>query len=123
MHGKQLTKKFALDSDELDQLVSDAMGGVTMDSLDDTLSGTVARLTTNEIVHGKVIRVQEDGMVVVDVGYKSEGRIPIDEFDDPESVITGLEIETLIEEIVDVEGHIALSKRKADRIRGWERVI
>jgi small subunit ribosomal protein S1 len=123
MHGKQLTKKFAPESDELDQLVNEAMAGVTMDSLDDTLSNTVARLSTNDIVQGKVIRVQQDGMVVVDVGYKSEGRIPLDEFDETDTVETGLEIEVLIEEIVDVEGHIALSKRKADRIRGWERVI
>ena len=123
MHGKQLTKTFALDDAELDILVNEVMGGVTMESLDDTLSNTVARLTTNEIVKGKVIRVQSDGMVVVDVGYKSEGRISIDEFDDADEVAPGLEIETLIEEIVDVEGHIALSKRKADRIRGWERVI
>ena len=123
MHGKQLTKTFALEADELDKLVAEAMGGVTMESLDSDLSKTVARLSTNDIVRGKVIRVQKDGMVVVDVGYKSEGRIPLDEFDDPDGVVPGQEIETLIEEIVDVEGHIALSKRKADRIRGWERVI
>ena len=50
-------------------------------------------------------------MVVVDVGYKSEGRIPLDEFDDPDEVVAGLQIETLVEEIVDIEGHISLSKR------------
>ena len=123
MHGKQLTAKFAMETDELDRLVGEAMGGETMESLDSALSNTVAKLRTNDIVRGRVIRVQDDGMVVVDVRYKSEGRIPLDEFDDPDSVEPGLEIETLIEEIVDVEGHIALSKRKADRIRGWERVI
>ncbi|MCA8957942.1 MAG: S1 RNA-binding domain-containing protein, partial [Planctomycetes bacterium] len=119
--GKQLVRELRLDADELDQLVREAMAGTTMESHEQSLN--VARLNTNDIVKGKVIRVQPDGMVVVDVGYKSEGRIPIDEFDSPESVVPGMPIETLVEEIVDVEGHITLSKRKADRIRGWERVI
>ncbi len=123
MHGKQLTKKFTMDLEELDRLVGEAMGGSSMDDLDSALTATVAQLNPNSIVKGKVIRVQEDGLVVVDVGYKSEGRIPLDEFDDPDIVIPGLEVETLVEEIVDMEGHISLSKRKADRIRGWEKVI
>ncbi|MHC4853210.1 MAG: 30S ribosomal protein S1 [Planctomycetota bacterium] len=75
------------------------------------------------MVKGKVLRVQEDGTVVIDVGYKAEGRIPLDEFDDHQAVIPGTEVETLVEEIFDAEGHISLSKRKADRIRGWEKVI
>jgi small subunit ribosomal protein S1 len=119
--GKQLVREFQIPDDELDKLVNEAMAGSSMESHDDALD--VAKLVTNEIVKGRIIRVQPDGMVVVDVGYKSEGRIPLDEFDDPDAVVQGLEIETLVEEIVDIEGHIALSKRKADRIRGWERVI
>ena len=119
--GKQLVREFQIPEDELDKLVNEAMAGSSMESHDDALD--VAKLVTNDIVKGRVIRVQPDGMVVVDVGYKSEGRIPLDEFDDPDAVVQGLEIETLVEEIVDIEGHIALSKRKADRIRGWERVI
>ena len=119
--GKQLVREFQIPDDELDKLVNEAMAGSSMESHDDALD--VAKLVTNDIVKGRVIRVQPDGMVVVDVGYKSEGRIPLDEFDDPDAVVQGLEIETLVEEIVDIEGHIALSKRKADRIRGWERVI
>ena len=119
--GKQLVREFQLPDDELEKLVSEAMAGSSMESHDEAL--TVAKLAMNDIVKGHVIRVQPDGMVVVDVGYKSEGRIPLEEFDDPDTVVQGLEIETLVEEIVDIEGHIALSKRKADRIRGWERVI
>jgi small subunit ribosomal protein S1 len=119
--GKQLVREFQIPDDELDKLVNEAMAGSSMESHDDALD--VAKLVTNDIVKGRVIRVQPDGMVVVDVGYKSEGRIPLDEFDDPDAVVQGLEIETLVEEIVDIEGHIALSKRKADRIRGCERVI
>src|SRR5690606_4282894 len=77
----------------------------------------------NQIVRGRVLRVLDDGTVVVDVRYKAEGRIPLDEFDDPSEVKPGVEIECLVESIIDEEGYIQLSKRKADRIRGWEKII
>jgi len=123
MQGKHLTKKFTIDAAELDRLVGEAMGGTSLEELEGAMTATVARLAPNTIVKGKVIRVQEDGTVVIDVGYKAEGRIPLDEFDDGQVVVPGTEVETLVEEIFDSEGHISLSKRKADRIRGWEKVI
>ncbi|MHC4898647.1 MAG: 30S ribosomal protein S1, partial [Planctomycetota bacterium] len=123
MQGKHLTKKFTIDDAELDRLVGEAMGGTSLEELEGAMTATVAKLAPNTIVKGKVLRVQEDGTVVIDVGYKAEGRIPLDEFDDHQAVIPGTEVETLVEEIFDAEGHISLSKRKADRIRGWEKVI
>jgi small subunit ribosomal protein S1 len=59
----------------------------------------------------------------VDVGYKSEGIIPIDEFDKPSEIKSGEEIEVLLEAVEDDSGLIVLSKRKADRVRGWERIV
>ncbi len=123
MHGKQLVKKFAIDPEQLDQLTGEAMGVVDFEQLDEALGQTVGDIATHQIVKGKVLRILDDGTVVVDVRYKSEGRIPLDEFDDPDSVEVGAEVETLVEEIYDEEGYISLSKRKADRIRGWEKVI
>jgi len=123
MHGKQLVKQFAMDPEELDRLTGEALGVSDIGELDAAMSATVNDVTPNQIVKGKVLRVLEDGTVVVDVRYKAEGRIPIDEFADPEAVVPGLEIETLVEDIEDSQGFISLSKRKADRIRGWERVI
>jgi small subunit ribosomal protein S1 len=123
MQGKHLTKKFTIDEAELDRLVGEAMGGSSLEELEGAMTSTVGKLAPNTIVKGKVLRVQEDGTVVIDVGYKAEGRIPLDEFDDRQTVAPGTEVETLVEEILDAEGHISLSKRKADRIRGWEKVI
>ncbi len=123
MQGKHLTKKFTIDEAELDRLVGEAMGGTTLEQLEGAMTSTVGKLVPNTIVKGKVLRVQEDGTVIIDVGYKAEGRIPLDEFDDHQSVVPGTEVETLVEEIFDAEGHISLSKRKADRQRGWEKVI
>ena len=122
MQGKQLVRKFALAADELDRLTSEAMG-VGMAELDRAIEGTVQHLAPSQIVNGRVLKVLADGTVIIDVSYKAEGRIPLDEFEDPLAVEPGMEVETLVEDIEDGEGFIALSKRKADRIRGWEQII
>jgi small subunit ribosomal protein S1 len=123
MHGKQLIKKFKLDDSELSRLTSEALGSTTIADIDTAIGKTVTSLAPNKIVKGRVVKVLEDGQVVVDVSYKAEGRIPLDEFPDPAGVTPGTEIECLVERIEDAEGFIALSKRKADRIRGWEHVV
>ncbi len=123
MHGKQLVKKFMMSEEELSRLTSEAFGSTTLQDLDQAIGKTVSDLAPNKIVKGKIVRVLHDGYVVVDVSYKAEGRIPLEEFGDPESVQVGAEIECLIESIEDSEGSITLSKRKADRIRGWENII
>src|SRR5688572_6388090 len=123
MHGKNLIKKFSMSDDELSRLTTEALGSATLAELDTAIGKTVAELAPNKIVKGKVIKVQEDGTVVVDVNYKAEGQISIEEFPDPLAVQPGIEIEALVEDIADAEGYILLSKRKADRIRGWEQVI
>jgi small subunit ribosomal protein S1 len=123
MHGKQLVKKFMMSEEELSRLTSEAFGSTTLADLDLAIGKTVSDLAPNKIVKGKIVRVLADGHVVVDVSYKAEGRIPLEEFGDPESVQVGAEIECLVESIEDSEGSITLSKRKADRIRGWENII
>jgi small subunit ribosomal protein S1 len=123
MHGKNLIKKFSMSADELSRLTSEALGSTTLAELDTAIGKTVAELAPNKIVRGKVIKVLPEGIVVVDVNYKAEGQISIEEFPDPLAVQPGLEIECLVEQINDSEGYILLSKRKADRIRGWENII
>jgi len=74
------------------------------------------------ILTGRVLSVQGDD-VVIDVGYKSEGAVPLQEFEDPSRVEPGQTVEVLLDAVEDDAGLIVLSKRKADRIRGWEKVI
>jgi len=83
--------------------------------------GSMRHLSEGEIVHGKVIGVTANH-VVVDVGYKSEGLVPIDEFSGRGNALTveiGDEVEVLLENAEDLEGHVLLSKRKAERMRVW----
>jgi small subunit ribosomal protein S1 len=85
---------------------------------------SMRHLSEGEIVTGKVIGITSND-VVVDIGYKSEGLIPLQEFTDRDGEITvgkGDVVEVLLERAEDVEGHVLLSKRKAERMRVWNDV-
>ena len=73
------------------------------------------------ILKGKILALKQDG-VIVDVGYKSEGIIPIQEFSEEE--ITGLEpgnnIDVFVEDLRDSDGTITLSKERATKLKIWE---
>ena len=71
---------------------------------------------------GKIVDIRNDE-VVVDIGYKSEGVISLAEFSDATAYDVGDIIEVLLESVDQAAGGIVLSKRKADRIRGWERIV
>jgi small subunit ribosomal protein S1 len=86
--------------------------------------GQPAGLTEGEVLKGRVLKVTGDG-VVVDVGYKSEGMIPIQEFIDSAGSLTvrpGDEIDVLLEFTENREGHIVLSREKAERIKAWDEI-
>ncbi len=77
----------------------------------------------NAVLEGTIVRVEGDE-VLIDIGYKSEGIVPLDEWSDTdEPPVAGQRISVLLEEIEDEFGLILLSKRKADRIREWEKII
>jgi len=82
---------------------------------------SMRHLSEGQIVTGRVIAITQNH-VVVDVGYKSEGLVPIAEFFDFEgkvSVEVGDEVEVLLERTEDAEGHVLLSKQKAERMKVW----
>jgi len=77
-----------------------------------------------EVVKGEIIQVEKE-YVLVDIGYKSEGQIPIREFIDPEGTLTakvGDRIEVLLERRENDEGAIILSKEKAAKIKIWDEI-
>ena len=94
----------------------------TQAKIDSTYLTSVQNFEVGSVLKGRVLRILGDN-VIIDCGYKSEGMIPKFEFDDPSEINMGEEIEVLLEAVEDDSGLIKLSKRKADRIRGWERVI
>ena len=77
----------------------------------------------NAVLEGTIVRVEGEE-VLIDIGYKSEGIVPLDEWSDTdEPPVAGQRISVLLEEIEDEFGLILLSKRKADRIREGEKII
>jgi len=81
--------------------------------------GTLAAIAEGEIVKSKVLRVT-DQAVILDVGFKSEGSVPLDEFKDPPK--EGDEVEVFLEHLEDQDGAVVLSKKKADFMRVWEKI-
>jgi small subunit ribosomal protein S1 len=84
-------------------------------------NGTMASIEEGEIVRSKVLDIR-DNMVVLDIGFKSEGTIPLEEFKDLPDLKPGDEVEVLLEHLEDMEGSVVLSKKKADFMRVWERI-
>ncbi|MDP3919812.1 MAG: 30S ribosomal protein S1 [Candidatus Omnitrophota bacterium] len=75
-----------------------------------------------DIVKGTVVAVR-NREVVIDIGYKSEGILPIDEFSNPSEVSVGMQLDVLFETFLDAEGIVVVSKRKADRQRTWTSLL
>ena len=74
------------------------------------------------LVKGKILEIRPNE-VVIDINYKSEGVVPAEEFSDLASLKTGDEIEVMLEQIEDDDGHIILSKQKAEQQRMWDDVL
>ena len=85
------------------------------------LSRSVGDIEEGEVIRGRVVEVRT-GDVIVDIGYKSEGAIPIEEFRHTGAPKVGDEIEVFLEAKEDSEGLIVLSKDKADKIKVWDQI-
>src|SRR6266581_1747255 len=82
------------------------------------------KFAEGEVMKGMVLKIT-DTDVIVDIGYKSEGVIPVTQFIDPNGRLTikvGDIIDVLLEDTEDMEGHIVLSKEKAEKVKVWEEV-
>jgi small subunit ribosomal protein S1 len=91
-------------------------------TMEEALKGTATRFVAGEIVKGRVIEVRAKE-ALVDIGYKSEGVIPGNEFDDIKVVKVGDEVDVLIEKLEDKDGMVILSKEKAEFKQNWEKIL
>ncbi|HUA64481.1 MAG TPA: 30S ribosomal protein S1 [Alphaproteobacteria bacterium] len=81
-----------------------------------------ALVAQGEIVKGTIIEVRSKE-VLVDIGYKSEGVIPASEFQDPNAVKVGDEVDVLIEKLENKEGTVVLSHEKAEFKKNWDKIL
>jgi small subunit ribosomal protein S1 len=90
------------------------------EELEQLYEESLKHIQEGEIVRGRVVHIGRDS-VLVDVGYKSEGIIDLDEFPDQgRHLRVGEEVDVLLEEKEDSEGQVILSKEKANRIKIWD---
>jgi len=86
---------------------------------------TFKNIIEGEIVKGEIVQITE-GEVVVDVGYKSEGTVPIHEFRsmlEKGNLKVGDKIDVYLERTEDSDGQIIISKEKADKVKIWDELM
>ncbi|MEW5895493.1 MAG: 30S ribosomal protein S1 [Candidatus Omnitrophota bacterium] len=94
----------------------------TQTEMEELYASTMRDIREGEIVTGKIVALTEKE-AVVDIGFKSEGFVPIEEFRDKEMLRIDQEIDVLIESVEDEEGRLILSKAKAEKVKGWQKVM
>ena len=85
------------------------------------LEGTVSSFEEGQIVKGSVTEIRENE-IIVDVGFKSEGTIPVSEFRDFDQINAGDEIDVFLEKLENQDGLVVLSKEKADFFKVWDEI-
>ena len=117
-----LIKSLGISDADIEAQLSEAMGKeFSPEALGDMIQlGTPHQ--PGSVLKGRVVNIVGND-VIVEVGFKSEGAVDINEFEDPSSIEVGQEVEVFLEAVESESELIVLSKRKADRIRGWERII
>ena len=84
-------------------------------------ASTLKDFKEGEIVHGTIVGVSEKE-VIVDIGFKSEGFVSIEEFRDLDDLKVGHQVDVLIESIEDENGRLVLSRSKAEKLKGWQKI-
>src|SRR6266487_4621765 len=93
-----------------------------MVQMQDVMSKPMPDFREGSIVKGRILEVRPRE-VLVDIGYKSEGVIPIAEFDDVDSLEVGDEVDVLLERLENDEGMVVLSKEKAAYRQNWYKIV
>src|SRR5208282_1768421 len=91
-------------------------------TMEEAMKQSATRFAQGEIVKGTVIELRPKE-VLVDIGYKSEGVIPTNEFLDAGALKVGDEVDVLIEKLENKEGTVVLSHEKAEFKKNWDKIL
>jgi small subunit ribosomal protein S1 len=122
MVDRNIINKLGLSEEKLNQQVEELFSEKENEFLEEALRTKVDLRLPGTILRGTIVS-QIGNDVIVEVGLKSEGVVDASEFNSPEEMVPGKQIEVLLEDTDSESGLILLSKRKADVIRGWETII
>ncbi|MFN8397348.1 MAG: 30S ribosomal protein S1 [Bacteroidia bacterium] len=118
--GKKVTEEF---EDEFDW--EEAEGGYSRDErtrLESLYQGTLSEVKEGEIVTGTVVYVTEKD-VILNIGFKSEGIVPLAEFRDKNDLKTGDKVEVYLETVEDMNGQLILSRKRAKHMITWDKIL
>ncbi|MCR4318641.1 MAG: 30S ribosomal protein S1 [Planctomycetes bacterium] len=119
---KPIIKALELPKEKLEERVREILGEYATKEPSEIYGVGLRSVGVDELVQGKVVSVSGDE-ILMDIGFKCEGIISTEEFENEELPKVGEEFEVLVESINDRESLITVSKWKADRKRAWDRVI
>jgi small subunit ribosomal protein S1 len=123
MLKSQVNRQYGLNDKDIEQEVAQVFGEAQREEqLGVLYENSVKNFEVGSVISGRIVRLVGDE-AIVDVGFKSEGSVPLEEFDDPAQAAIGAAVDVLLEDVEDESGLVILSKRKADRIKGWERIL
>jgi small subunit ribosomal protein S1 len=86
------------------------------------LDASLQNFKEGTIIHGTLV-AKRGKEIIVDIGYKSEGVIDADEFENPEELEVGQQIEVLLERLEDDYGNVILSRQKAAQKQNWDKIV
>lgn len=122
MVNKIILEEYEINQEEIERELEEIIGGDNLEKIEAVFDTSVKKFDLGTILKGRILGIIGNN-VILDTGYKSEGTIPLSEFDSAEDVEIGTEVEVMLESFEDDTGLIQISKRKADRIRGWEKIV
>lgn len=117
--GRKIGKVFTLA--EIEEMNREEASAEELVNLRKLYEGTLSKLSEKEIVTGRVIAV-DPKYVIVDIGFKSEGIIPVNEFRGEINLKPGDEIEVFLDRVEDKQGQLLLSRKKAETLRTWQNI-
>ena len=122
MVNKLVLEQYDIKQEEIEKELAEIIGSGSLENIEAAFDTSVKNFDLGTILKGRVLGVIGNN-VILDTGYKSEGIVPLSEFDTSEEVEVGADVEVMLESFEDDTGLIQISKRKADRIRGWEKIV
>ncbi len=121
MSKTQFIEESANWSDVDDLFESKGYTKTEQEELIQSYSNSIIELTERTVIKGTVVSIT-DREVIVNIGFKSDGMVPLSEFRDMESLKIGDEVEVYVEKREDATGQLILSRRKAKIVGAWERI-
>jgi len=124
MVDHNLINSLEVDEAALEQELAGVLGGdLTGDQgVASLVDDTIGNFQAGTILKGRVVSLIGSD-VIVDVGLKSEGVVPQDEWEDKSAIDAGDEVDVWLESVESDSGLVVISKRKADRILNWQRLV